>query len=240
MGRLGASSRVNMGNAASVSPNESDVVRKGKQPKAQQRRKESNKETTPAPKAPRPRRSDNNTASTPKVADVDAKASETVNIPEAAPTPQITEAVPSKAVDSQDQAPAADSARKGGRPKADGGSDLLDGQDDSELLQRRKSQEKEVGQGRRKASDDRQRERETARGSGEYARSRGGPREEETASEESTSGSSGSESYTSSSYSSGSQESDGDISSEDTFFVPEVSPYNCYLGVRLNVFQYLL
>lgn len=211
-----------MGNTASVSPNESDAAKKDKQATAQQRRKDNMTKTTPAPQAQRSRRSDS-IASTPKIVDVGAKVPENAKASKVAPTLQTTEVVPSKAIGSQDQAPTAESVSKGDKPKADGGSDLLDVQDDSELLQRRKSQEKKEDQRQRNISGNRQREKEVALGSSEETRRRKGTREE-TASEQTASGSSASESYTSSSCSgsSGSQDSDGD-SSDGTFYVP-VSP----------------
>lgn len=206
-----------MGNKASVLPNESDGVSKNK-PKAQQRRKESYKETPPAHKAPLPRRGDNS-ESTPKATDVDAKALETTKPAEVASTPKRTEPVPNEAVDSRADARTIDS---GLARKADtsSGSDLLNSQDESRLQRNGKSQKTDAGQGRKRDSD--HQERKTAGGSGEYHARRGGSREE-TASEDHTSGSSGSGSYTSSSYSSGSEESDDDEASDDTFFVPEVS-----------------
>lgn len=216
-----------MGNKASVLPNESDGVREKKQPKVQQRRKESYKETTPT-KASHPRRNDNN-GSTPKAADVDAKALEITKPTEVLSSPKRSEPVAIEAVDSRADALTIDSgsARKSDTPRADSRPGLPDSQDDSGPSQNRKSQKTDGGQGRKRDSDDHQ-ERKTARGSGEYNSRRGGSREE-TASEEHTSGSSESGSYTSSSYSSGSEESDDDEASDDTFFVPEVSLFHIHI-----------
>lgn len=228
-----------MGNKASVLPNESDGVPKStKQPKAQQRRKQSYQEAAPTPKAPRPRRS-TDSRSMPKATDVDTKALKTTKPSEVASTPKITDLVPDKVVDSRADARTTESgsARRGDTTKADSGLDRRNSQDDSGPPQNGKCQKTGVGQGRKRSSGNHQ-ERKAARGSGEYhANARRGGSREDTASEEQTSGSGGSGSYTSSSYSSGSEESDEDGASDDTFYVPNVSLVNaplCQVSVLLS------
>lgn len=213
-----------MGNKSSVLPDESDGVREEKPKAQQQRRKESYKDTTSTPKAPRPRGRSDNSESTPKAKDADTEALGTTKPAEVASTPERTEPVPNEAVDSRaDPRTTEDSgsARRGDKSDAGSGPGHLSSQENSGPSSNGKSQKSDVGQGRKRDSDDRQ-ERKTSRSSGEYQARRGGSTEE-TASEELSSGSSsGSGSY-SPSYSSGSEDSDDDEASDDTFFVPEVS-----------------
>ncbi|CAM9830641.1 unnamed protein product, partial [Scytosiphon promiscuus] len=209
-----------MGNKSSVSPNESDHVRKGKQSKAKQGQKGGSKPKAPdegdsLPKAPRPRRSDNGASSATKAAQVIPQApAEADKISEVASTPQKSIAVPAIAVHSKERAPNASS----GRPEADGGSDLARDRDGVELAKTGKSEKNKVAEGRRKTAEKHEPEKLGATGSSEHTAKRS---REETPSEETTTGSSDGDSYTSSSYSSESDASDDDDASDDTFFVPK-------------------
>ncbi|CAM9554615.1 unnamed protein product, partial [Ectocarpus sp. 13 AM-2016] len=220
-----------MGNRASVSPYESSAVRKEK-PKAQQYREEGPHQTTPVaatskkldndspPKAPRPTRNEISPAGSTKAAEVVPEPSKDVKVTEATSVTPTTETVPTKSVDYQEHAPAADSgaAIEGERPTpADSGTDLRSSQRDAGAKQLNPSKQIELDERRSIMSKDLQQEKKAARGSGEYRRRQVST--EETTGSGNTSGSSGSESYTSSSYSSGSDES-GDDASDDTFYIP--------------------
>lgn len=228
-----------MGNRVSVSPYESSAVSKEK-PKAQQYREEGPNQTTSVagtspkrnnnespPKIPSPQRNEISPAGSTKAAEVvDEPSQNDIKVTEAAPVTPRTETVPKKSVDYQEHAPAADAgaAIEGDRPTADGGTDLHSSHRETGAKQLNPAQQTELDESRRNISNDLQQQKKAGRRSGEYRMRRRRVSTEETmGSEENTSDSSGSESYTSSSCSSGSDES-GDDASDDTFFVPAVSP----------------